>query len=979
MHLLLFLLCLTLFLSMNNTGMKKDALLYWWEAKDLFLTLFADGCLLPILRRASIGFLQKLSSLLDRIVIFLWIADYRKARDEHVFLLEIHQTLHLEESRLGKTKGAQGRAVAADLHKLLTKYVFKSTTTANSTAVTLNASNARTLNTVSANTNTSATDKETRVLIKAQVDASTESAKLRGEYLGTGVSTRFSEAFDASGKSTAHSSQLPQQRRRPRGLFGAIFGALSCSSSRNTTAAVNSPATLPPPLSSQSSQRLKSSNNNPNGYDSSRATLEDAQQMQMQLQLQMPGAASSLDASASDELNFPHLSTDPHQQQHGRNSPSRTPALTPSSAPPHPFHPHHPHHSPHHNHLQVQHWRHVVTDAILGQFLGKVIDLPVDQCCCLLHRGYVQEKMFSFSWEQLVFDRVYANGKNQICGTFSASVKQHVLTWVDLLGEDGLAQQQTNKFLPDLTWRKMQQRSPLHPVEDFAWLNHDFWQSTNTKKPPSSSSASSSTAGASSSNARADFDFMSFWDIACKYHGAVSERARARVAEDVLIERLWHLLLHIRNACRHYADKFASIKSFSRSVRSTLLKYAGNMLRLRSFSQQFKADLVNTSAMNALFRRVMPTMRGSTPRGGIADFNNGNGSNNPFLSTDAPVNPHSMGSAEDAAVNALHLLQLRMTKMVYILQVREMLLLFHPSSGRDYKQQLGGNAARYPLSPKAGDGGSNGIAAFHSSSFPSEVPLHHHQALNPAALMLLSSSAANSTARNQLDWRLSTRESQLLFDFCAQDVDERCGGGAALRAQSLQSMSSGALHGALVFLISCGSPTHGSNNSNNQSFSSRTAVGGIGYDTHALHHNHNSNAHDTSSNHSESTHDLLRPMRSLLGGMLSSGHHAHHTPTPPPPLQQQQSPAAAHNQHHHSTALPLSLICGLPAHALPWEALVGAADVTVTRSLGVMSLFMQMVSLLCADDNSAPRSLAQSHSLRLGGFQKVPFHMPPFF
>lgn len=89
-------------------GNMNEALPFWWETKDLFCYLFADGNLIPIVRRSSFGFASKIEKILDRIVRFIWKLDNQK-RQSLLFLLDMHSLLGLEKARLEKR--LQQRAV----------------------------------------------------------------------------------------------------------------------------------------------------------------------------------------------------------------------------------------------------------------------------------------------------------------------------------------------------------------------------------------------------------------------------------------------------------------------------------------------------------------------------------------------------------------------------------------------------------------------------------------------------------------------------------------------------------------------------------------------------------------------------------------------------------------------------------------------------------------------------------------------------
>lgn len=92
------------------TGNHYDAIAFWWEARELFLHLFADGTLIPLVRRATINFNCLISSILNRLVRFLWICD-REIVNQNLFLIDMLVTFSNELERAKRS--AMGKSLIA--------------------------------------------------------------------------------------------------------------------------------------------------------------------------------------------------------------------------------------------------------------------------------------------------------------------------------------------------------------------------------------------------------------------------------------------------------------------------------------------------------------------------------------------------------------------------------------------------------------------------------------------------------------------------------------------------------------------------------------------------------------------------------------------------------------------------------------------------------------------------------------------------
>jgi hypothetical protein len=72
-----------------------DALPHWNEAKDLFLHLFSDGILIPLLRRASLPFLREVYELLNKLIRFMIMCE-KTIMNLNLALLDIQALLSYE-------------------------------------------------------------------------------------------------------------------------------------------------------------------------------------------------------------------------------------------------------------------------------------------------------------------------------------------------------------------------------------------------------------------------------------------------------------------------------------------------------------------------------------------------------------------------------------------------------------------------------------------------------------------------------------------------------------------------------------------------------------------------------------------------------------------------------------------------------------------------------------------------------------------
>eukprot|EP01032_Pedospumella_encystans_P007621 gene7621-9125_t len=99
-------------------GDKENAFLFWNETKELFMLLFADGALVPLVRRASMRFIRKLTLIVNRMVRFMWTLD-RATVNSNLYLLDLQIILSHEVERAQRKYVAKASAVSDWLSDVL--------------------------------------------------------------------------------------------------------------------------------------------------------------------------------------------------------------------------------------------------------------------------------------------------------------------------------------------------------------------------------------------------------------------------------------------------------------------------------------------------------------------------------------------------------------------------------------------------------------------------------------------------------------------------------------------------------------------------------------------------------------------------------------------------------------------------------------------------------------------------------------------
>eukprot|EP01038_Epipyxis_sp_PR26KG_P005740 gene5740-7926_t len=101
-------------------GDMEGASVFWTESRNLLLLLYADGSVIPIVRRSSIAFANNLLTLINRIVRFLWLFD-RIIINQNLLLLDIQIILTYEIERKVASSLEKSRGFSKKMFSLLHK------------------------------------------------------------------------------------------------------------------------------------------------------------------------------------------------------------------------------------------------------------------------------------------------------------------------------------------------------------------------------------------------------------------------------------------------------------------------------------------------------------------------------------------------------------------------------------------------------------------------------------------------------------------------------------------------------------------------------------------------------------------------------------------------------------------------------------------------------------------------------------------
>lgn len=99
-------------------GEPMAGIAFWCEARELFVHLFSDGSLVPLLRVGTMHFLRKLKAILDRMVRFLLSCD-RHVINQNLLILDMQTIFSHEFERAERQIANNARKVSQKLDNIL--------------------------------------------------------------------------------------------------------------------------------------------------------------------------------------------------------------------------------------------------------------------------------------------------------------------------------------------------------------------------------------------------------------------------------------------------------------------------------------------------------------------------------------------------------------------------------------------------------------------------------------------------------------------------------------------------------------------------------------------------------------------------------------------------------------------------------------------------------------------------------------------
>ncbi|RYG70392.1 hypothetical protein EON64_00295 [archaeon] len=847
-------------------GNMNEAFPFWWETKDLFCYLFADGCLVPIIRRCTYDFLVKIEHILDRIVRFLWKLD-QQIRNNHLFLLEMHVLFSVEKSRVLKAQARRARRCNKSLTPAL--------------RVCIVAANLQSDKTVSSGKAGKLTPLQRAM---SMTKMAVNSADIGQPYHIEDI---------------VHAEQPTTSRRR--GIFRILREIFSCTSYRPDAAVRTPPEQRPQTLHSSSSMWRRSlSIHNSAETTTTSYTLLSLAEFDSEIQ-QAVGASTKiysellvscvedkvLDFGWSRFVDYDDMET----------------AMRTSTA----------------------------NSKSLEEKRDFRIDLSINIPTSMLTRTlrYINVPTV-LSKHILSKQDILDGGATPLEGGIHGTQRRPS-------GPGSRKQSPSTRYthgqqspsLQQMMATPVRDQQPLDPYEDFLWMDDSF--------SPHYFSASTPH------RVRSEL-YLSESPVLCNSADErISARTKELLCEKALIQRVWSYFLKVSNACTysHSRQKRASVASLNKVVRQSLSKVYQSMMRIRAFSRQFKSSMVDFHQLSDLLHTV------------------------PDFSDDPRINIHNNASIYLSAVKAQRFamaskavrLQERLTRMTYVVYINDVVMVYHPETGKDMVRRLGASNKFGPLAKSSKESPKSDIDS-PASHFPFSAADH----ASPVA------SGIASIVQRADDSQMNMQQTALLFDYCVQDDDALCGGGLLDRQTTLNSFRSGSLSHLVQFMELCGNytPTFVSDNISVAKDSTKSSVSHLSLDskqsvgadtsgvmsstlsavtvgsgrseTRSLPHNH-------SSFFSASILGSIYFGESML--MRNTGERSGVTNISSNSASPPECPA------------PLTLICSHSLYSLPWEALLGSGS--AVRSLCMLSSLSQVLGPRpCYLDDGGEETLQQS-------------------
>lgn len=952
------------------TGNVQDSLHFWWEAKELFLHLFVDGCFIPISRVCSLDYLDKLVSVLDRIVRCLWKWD-KNIRNSHLNLLEIHNLVNIERKRRAKrhtmTYQVNQQHVYEFLHHIFDAHTLLQLDSRNYTSKG-----------ESTATNTLRTSSTT------------------SEAIGHNHGHSFTTASIPTSLSVAENKPVSSKkpRRKKKGVFAKIRKSFLSLVGRSDHIVADSRGDgfkSSPFLTSSNRQQTLQSHFDYHLIEGMIqdmcSDLKDKSDMAFYLDVIKPlisdrimdfGWSNFIDYHKHMTFNVPNLAKSQSRDSVASSTDPRN-RSTDSNIP--------------------------IGGAMSSTRSSSILRLSTQTAASYRHSSHGKDKDDRFITEAVL--NIVRRSSFQ-CKRMPRFLKPFTVTWGDIInsdssfvkdeeedkeiafgdkgnGSDSLPQSnylynsggegaKRKSVLDVLSLSRdplvnlLINEKPVDPLYDFDWMD-DTYTLTYVPSLLVSRSTSRSTLESNLPEIGSELSSLSSFN-------EDSLRTIEATAERVLVYRVWALLQRNHNFMiapyRRHALTFSTI---GKIMRTSLSKISHNMLRLKAFSRQLKGSFLSFDHLLLLLQKN-------------ADF-----SSPSEATVHAPGTADFEGNDIASSSNKFLRLQYRLPKLLYMISVDNLLLAYHPFSSRETIQILNQDCLSFNHSSSFYQGLSGVSSASHSQS---NYDLVSHKlstnATHNASIAAIKATGSNApilstsfpqttypphqiqtegiaTADDSFttamtDFKTSAIEFSdhqlcFLFDLFTQNYDYQCAGGYQNRHFLLQQLREQDLSGLLDFIRLCSdydlSLTTPRVTELHQHYSSsiplsQETINPIYKEDFAA-----STLESFSGDvmKRSSTDRVTRgmsmgievAMTMSLDNCLSSDdiRHPHKRSIEEDRMSTMFTSVTDQLPNNSSTSGPVTLICGSYPQLIPWEGIL--ADLTIVRNIGLMPLVMQLLEL----------------------------------